>query len=171
MDAELTLPPRLLRLALDLPLEELAFHPVPVRARHDGWTPERQQAFILRLALTGAVGYSARAVGKTRRGAYRLRSRPGAESFAAAWDEALRWGQSRTLDIGMERSMLGQQYPIRRAGRVTGYIHRKDNRLAMSVLNAMDRLARRPVAPAIERAMDAVFEYGWLKSLEAGPEK
>jgi hypothetical protein len=33
----------------------IPFTPVPVRARHDGWTAERQIAFIEALAATGAV--------------------------------------------------------------------------------------------------------------------
>ena len=53
MADSLALPPRLLALLQDMPLEELAFVPVPVRARHDGWTKARQQGFILRLALGG----------------------------------------------------------------------------------------------------------------------
>ena len=64
-----------------MPLEELAFTPVPVRARHDGWTVERQKWFILRLALGGCVSVAARGVGMTRKSAYRLLDRPGAESF------------------------------------------------------------------------------------------
>jgi hypothetical protein len=35
------LPPRLQAILEALPLAELAFAPVPVRARHDGWTPAR----------------------------------------------------------------------------------------------------------------------------------
>ena len=39
------LSPRLIAILQDMPLEELAFTPVPVRARHDGWTKVRQQGF------------------------------------------------------------------------------------------------------------------------------
>jgi hypothetical protein len=83
------LPPRLLLLLEDMPLEELAFEPVPVKVRHDGWTVERQRWFILRLALGGCVSAAARGVGMTRKSAYRLLDRPGAESFGAAWRKAL----------------------------------------------------------------------------------
>lgn len=54
------------------------FHPVPVRARADGWTETRQCGFLAQLYLTGAVGAAARSVGMTRASAYRLRARPGA---------------------------------------------------------------------------------------------
>ena len=66
-----------------------AFYPVPVRTRRDGWTVERQADFLGLLAETGSVIGACEAVGMSRKSAYRLRSLPGAESFAAAWDAAL----------------------------------------------------------------------------------
>lgn len=65
------------------------FVPVPLRRRRDGWTPERQGRFIGYLAETGSVSQAAARVGCSRETLYRLRRRPGAESFAAAWDAAL----------------------------------------------------------------------------------
>jgi hypothetical protein len=152
-------PPRLLALLQDMPLEELAFTPVPVKARHDGWSVDRQKWFILRLALGGCVSAAARGVGMTRKSAYRLRDRPGAESFAAAWDRAQGWGQDRTVDVGLERSLCGERVPIVRNGRVVGEMHRYDNRLSMAVLNALDRRAiARPVTPAVEEALYRLCE-------------
>jgi hypothetical protein len=66
-----------------------AFHPVPVGARRDGWTPARQAEFIGLLAETRSVLAAARRVGMGRESAYRLRKRTGAAGFAAAWDAAL----------------------------------------------------------------------------------
>ncbi len=66
-----------------------AFHPVPVGRRADGWRPERQADFIGWLAQTRSVLAAARAAGMGRESAYRLRKRPGAAGFAAAWDAAL----------------------------------------------------------------------------------
>ena len=65
------------------------FTPVPVRARRDGWTPERQRCFIAALVETRSPARAAHELGMTREGAYALRRRPGATSFAAAWDAAL----------------------------------------------------------------------------------
>ena len=59
---------------------------MPLRARADGWTPERQARFIGLLAETGSVAGAARRVGMTRESAWRLRRRAGAASFAHAWD-------------------------------------------------------------------------------------
>lgn len=61
----------------------------PQSARRDGWTPRRQLAFLDVLARTRSVTRAARAVGMSRESAYRLRRRPSAALFAAAWDRAL----------------------------------------------------------------------------------
>jgi hypothetical protein len=64
------------------------FTPVPLRARRDGWTADLQLRFVELLAAGVKPGAAARRLGKNRQNAYALRRRPGAESFAAAWDEA-----------------------------------------------------------------------------------
>ena len=63
-----------------------SFTPGPVRARRDGWTPERQARFLGWLAQTGCVAKAAAKLGMARETAYRLRRRAGADSFAHAWD-------------------------------------------------------------------------------------
>lgn len=65
------------------------FLPVPLRARGDGWTPQRQANFIGHLAETGSVAEAARRVGMSRVAAYRLRRCAEAESFAHAWDAVM----------------------------------------------------------------------------------
>ncbi|HEY6814496.1 MAG TPA: hypothetical protein VI168_03045 [Croceibacterium sp.] len=65
------------------------FYPVPTRTRRDGWTVQRQADFLGMLAETGSVMGGCDAVGMSRKSAYALRARRGAESFAAAWDAAL----------------------------------------------------------------------------------
>jgi hypothetical protein len=65
------------------------FYPVPTRTRRDGWTLQRQADFLGMLAETGSVMGACEAIGMSRKSAYALRARPGAESFAAAWDAAL----------------------------------------------------------------------------------
>lgn len=86
----------------------LAFNPVPgQRQRADGWTPETQACFIRALEAMGSVGQAAKAVGMGRRSAYRLRERPGSDSFAAAWDSALSMGRLRQFDYAMDRALNG----------------------------------------------------------------
>ena len=65
------------------------FRPVPLRSRRDGWSEVRQCAFLAQLYVTGSVTAAAKAVGMSRASAYRLRERPGAKSFAFAWDRVL----------------------------------------------------------------------------------
>jgi hypothetical protein len=135
MDESLRLPPRLEAALEDLPVGELAFQPVPGGSRRDGWTAARQVAFILRLALIGGVASAARAVGMSRESAYRLRGRPGAASFAAAWDKAQGWGRGRAADIGIERAMYGEKREVHYRGRKVGEYVRHDNRLLIAALN------------------------------------
>lgn len=74
------------------------FHAVQTRQRADGWTPERQAEFIGHIAETHLVSAAVRAVSMSRESAYRLRTRPGAEGFAAVWDMAL---ARRATDAGL----------------------------------------------------------------------
>jgi hypothetical protein len=138
----------------------LAFVPVPVRARRDGWTPERQRGFIGRLALCGCVSASARAVGMTKKSVYNLRERPDAGSFAAAWDRALGWGDGRMDDIAIERALHGEVRPYFYRGVKCGESVRHDNRLLLAALNRQERrdgTAKRPAsidAREFERLLD-----------------
>jgi hypothetical protein len=57
--------------------------------RRDGWTIERQLAFLDSLVRTRSVARSARSVGMSRESAYRLRARPQNGLLAAQWDRIL----------------------------------------------------------------------------------
>ncbi len=84
----------------------LNFTPVPhVAPRRNSITPDLQREFIARLATTGIVKQAARHIGKSLEALYKLRARPGAEEFAAAWDKALDWGVLRLEDCAMERAI------------------------------------------------------------------
>ena len=65
-------------------------HPVPKPCRRDGWTADRQLGFLDILARTNSVSAAAASVGMSRESAYRLRRRPEAALFRAAWDRAMR---------------------------------------------------------------------------------
>jgi hypothetical protein len=83
--------------------EFVVFTPVPLRARCDGWSPALQLRFIRQLAGGMKPGTAARALGKNRQNAYALRKRPGAESFAAAWDAATAFAERARLERPEER--------------------------------------------------------------------
>lgn len=111
------------------------FTPAPSRrARHDGWTPLRQVQFIEALAVMANVEAACRAVGLSPSSAYALRKKPGAESFAAAWDDALFAGRQRAFEIAYERATKGYQVPRFYKGQFVGMSHRFDHRLALRAL-------------------------------------
>jgi hypothetical protein len=91
------------------------FVPAPSRNVR-GWTAERQRKFIEHLSLTGSVGQSSAAAGVSSRSALRLRSKPGGEGFAAAWDAALRMSAPRLAAIAFDRSMNGRVERIYKDG-------------------------------------------------------
>ena len=59
------------------------------RIRRDGWTADRQLAFLDALARTRSITRAAAAAGMRRETAYRLRARPAGAVWAAAWDRSL----------------------------------------------------------------------------------
>ncbi|UIP08051.1 hypothetical protein LY632_06565 [Erythrobacter sp. SDW2] len=86
----------------------LAFTPVPHKqARRNSITAARQRAFIAHLAATGIVTQAARHIGKSMEALYKLRQRPGAEGFCAAWDAALERGVQRLEDGALARAIEG----------------------------------------------------------------
>jgi hypothetical protein len=112
----------------------LAFTPVPRRYRHDGWTPERQVAFIHALADTGCVDRAARMVNMAQTNCYALRRAPGAEGFARAWEAALDYGLARLKDIAFERAIEGQLVPVFSQGKLMGYRRKRNDALLMFCL-------------------------------------
>jgi len=127
-----------------------AFVPVPLRSRRDGWTPRRQADFLGYLAETQSVAAAARSVNMARETAYRLRERPGAESFAAAWDVAL--GKAKaprhpsrkvTGDALWHRALWGTLQPRMHAGKYVGTSRKTD-------VSALLRVIRNPAAAAGE---------------------
>lgn len=128
-----------------VPAGELpAFTPVPRQSqRHDGWTPERQLAFIEALADTGSVEAACKAVDMSQPGAYQLRRQPGAESFRAAWQAALQLGVSRVEDVVMDRALNGVEEDVFSYGKHIGTRRRYNDRLLMFILRnrASDRYA------------------------------
>lgn len=112
-----------------------AFAPVPrVYNRHDGWTPERQRAFIGALADTGCVSRAAAMVNMAQTNCYTLRRAPGAEEFRKAWDAALDFGLARLKDIAFERAMEGELIPVFAGGKHMGFRRKRNDALLMFCL-------------------------------------
>ncbi len=125
------------------------FHPVPLRVRRDGWTVDRQCAFLGHLYLTGCVATAARAVGMSRMSAYRLRQREEAASFASAWDMVLTppglgriasevdWRKVTDEDL-FRRVETGFVAPLIHRGKVTGIRRKADNSALLRLLRRLD---------------------------------
>lgn len=113
------------------------FIPVSMqRSRHDGWTPERQMRFIEVLSVTGQVSTACRAVGISRKSAYKLLERPGAEGFARAWWVALKTGRQRMLDQLMAQAINGVTTIMVKAGGAVEIGHGPDGRLMAGFLKS-----------------------------------
>ena len=110
------------------------FTPVPRKYRHDGWTPERQKAFIGALADTGSVSRAAAMVNMAQTNCYTLRRAAGAESFRRAWEAALDFGVARLKDIAFERAIDGYLVPVFVAGKLMGFRRRHNDALLMFCL-------------------------------------
>ena len=110
------------------------FAPVPLRYRHDGWTPERQRGFIEALADTGCVSRATAIVNMSLEGVYYLRRQKGAEEFRAAWNAALDFGVQKLKDIAFERAIEGEMIPVFTQGKLMGFRRKRNDRLLMFCL-------------------------------------
>ncbi len=113
----------------------LDFMPVPhARPKANSITPDVQRAFIAQLAATGIVQQAARHVGKSMEALYRLRQKPGAEGFRAAWDAALDRGVARLEDSALARAIQGEERLILHGGKVVAAERRHNDALVMFFL-------------------------------------
>jgi hypothetical protein len=114
---------------------DISFSPVPSqRNRADGWTPKKQIMFIEALADSGMVTDAASRAGMSRASAYSLKKKPGAESFAAAWDAAQQVGFEKLQDMAMNRAINGELIPYFFQGELVGERRRYDNRLLIFMM-------------------------------------
>lgn len=123
----------------------LAFAPyLHARPRRNSITPDLQRRFVAALAASGIVQQAARRIGKSLEALYKLRARPGAEGFAAAWDAALAWGADRLEDCALERA-LGGEFD---ADPLSGWKGRADGLLIYLIgLRSAYRVDEREVVP------------------------
>lgn len=142
----------------------LHFTPVPrERNRADGWTPDRQHAFLEALADCGCVSRAARMVGMAPEGVYALRRHPHGRSFMEAWDRAQDVGVQRLRDIAFERAIEGVPVPVFYKGEQVGERRWYSDRLLMCVLryNDPDRYGTGSAAHRISPATIAKLRAEW----------
>jgi len=112
------------------------FTPVPRKYRHDGWTAERQEAFLKALATCGCVTHAARSVGLSRESAYQLYNRPAAHAFRRGWDALLDCSLRVVEDEAWSRAVNGVARPIFFQGEQVGEYRHYDERLTMFLLRS-----------------------------------
>jgi len=169
------IPPRLAAPRADARAAASDFIPVALHARHNGWTPERQVAFIEALAESACVTRAAEAAGLSATAAYNLRRRPEAQAFRLAWDAALDFGVRRLADAALSRAVHGVARPVFYQGEQIGERRYYDERLTQFILRLRDpvrfgkwRDAREPdqhvdgpallLSELIDLAEEAAFE-------------
>lgn len=128
------------RLLPDIDRPDLSFEPVVLRARHDGWTPQRQNDFIQALAASGCVSDAAKSVGMSATTAYELRQRFDAQPFRLAWDAALDYAIRRLSDVAYSRAIYGDVIPHYYKGELVGEHRRYDSALTRFLLRYRDPL-------------------------------
>ena len=147
------------------------------QVRADGWSPARQRLFLETLAATGIIRSACDAAQISTRAAYALRIRRDGAAFRLGWDAAILIARARLADELLARALTGQEEVIRKdadAGEITRRRH--DNRLAMSMLARLDRMADSPpegsdAALARVVAQDFAAYLDMLCPPEAAPEK
>ena len=127
------------------------FTPAVLRHRHDGWTPERQIAFIEKLAESGSVTAACAHVRMSRQSADRLRRRWCARAFRDAWDAAVDCSYAEVEEAAAERSKHGVARPIFYKGEQIGEWRHHDERLTMFLLRWRRRQRFGPEADSLPR--------------------
>src|SRR5436305_2143252 len=129
----------------------IPFTPVPVRPRHDGWTAERQIAFIEKLADTNSIVAACKHVGMSRESVRQLRRRPYAREFRNACDAALDCSYADIEESAAERSKNGVARPVFYKGEQVGEWRHYDERLTMFLLRFRRRHRFGPEADSLPR--------------------
>ena len=150
--------------------------PVPVRSRHDGWTPQKQRDFIEALAATACVTDAARAVGMSPKSAYLLREREDAASFHAAWVAAQQYSVATLEAAVFSRAIHGVPVPHYYKGELIGEHRKFNDGLAMFLMRhndlsrygkGWDRLSPFEFGPATGAAFRAEHLQASLRGLDA----
>ena len=136
----------------------IPFEPVPVRARNDGWTVEKQYAFIEALAETGIVEEACRRVGMSRTSADNLRRRPCGGPFRRAWQAAVDYALYRLEEDAHRRGREGVVRTIFHKGEQVGEYRHYDERLTMFLLRSYrpERYGE-PLDPLLEPGEEEEF--------------
>jgi len=119
----------------------------PHVARGDRWTKWKMAEFLRPLAATHSVTAAARAVGMSRKSAYKLRARLKGQPFDIAWEAAFRHGFDDLAQAALELALEGEEVPHYHGGKLVG-THRKRN---PQLIVALLRMRNQQGAPTLGR--------------------
>jgi len=148
----------------------ITFEPVPVRPRHDGWTVERQFAFVEKLADCGSITAACKHVGMSRESVRRLRRHPYGRAFRDACDAALDCGYADVEEAAVERSKNGVARPVFYKGEQVGEWRHYDERLTMFLLRFRRRHRFGPEADSLPRQTSDLPSLDPIEQLPFDPE-
>lgn len=153
-------------------LTELTALTADQRCRRDGWTADRQRAFLEAIAEGHTVDAAARLVGMTKQSAYVLRRRAAGSSFALGWAAASLLAREKLADALIARALDGQVETYTRPDGSTFSRHRYDNALASRMLARLDRAVEDAPGPEAHAARLVAREFDAFLDLidrDAGP--
>jgi hypothetical protein len=145
--------------------------PVARAARHDGWTPERQVAFLNALATHHNVSAAARSVGMSRSSAYKLRARLKGEPFDMAWGAAFQCAFDALGHAALDRALNGVERPHYYKGELVGTSRVFDERLTVALLAMRHGFLRDPLPGTHPGAAYDTDDFrGLVDRVRHGPE-
>ena len=135
------------------------------RARHDGWTLEKQRQFCEVLASTGVVAQAADAVGLSRRSAYALRKSSTGRAFARLWDQARDLACRAVVDEAVALAFQGRTVRVIENGEVVTERHRNSPARLLRTVERLrsDEVLGDPTVVAASRDFERCLDL-----LEAG---
>jgi hypothetical protein len=137
--------------------------------RVDGWTYQRQAAFLMALSETGLVSAACDVAEMSVSSAYALRREARGRGFALGWQAAHLLARDRLEDVLLEAAITGVATVTER---VEGTSIRRSlsGNLSMAVLNRLDKrtAALDDPAMAVARSIGAAFEAFLIVILEGG---
>ena len=135
--------------------------PPPVHvARGDRWNKYKMAEFLRQLAATHSVTAAARAVGMSRRSAYKLRTRLKGQPFDIAWETAFRHGFDNLAHAALELAIEGEEVPYYHQGKLVGTHRKHSGPLIAALLKMRNRMG----APMLGR-YGAAAEF-WSENWE-----
>jgi hypothetical protein len=130
----------------------------------NGWTIERQRAFLEMLSTCGNVERSAGFVGMDRSGAYSFRQSAAGKAFDLAWNAALLLARQRMIDETYDLAFEGSVEQIYRDGKLVQEKRKRDPKMLLATI---ERLGTKTVLGSASTKAVAQEFSAFLDAMEA----